>query len=353
MKKESEIGKILLLRSSDLKNTVKALEVLKVKFPSSDIYVLAQKTVSSFISENAKFAKVLEFPYRDFNMAVPESEVSFVPEVDIALSLYKNNGSGYDEVDAFLASRINAHSYGSINGSFEISYGKLSPAQKRNISGKGTALLYGNSKKALLRSSSFNRRFSGQNSFVVFSGDSEIIVDDGGKFVISPETICRFGYVAPDWKGVRDEGKAVARIQQGAVFEIRGSCNFFNGVKINLFPGAKFAIGDGSYIAFNSRVFAEEQIEIGRNCAISWDVEIIDTDFHRVALADEGIRRSGIKIGDHVWIGAGARIMKGVRLGNNVLVAANSVVTKSFPENSIIGGNPAVIIGQKKENYRV
>lgn len=349
----TNIKKVMLLRSADLKSTVRALEVLKVKFPSSDIYVLAQKTVSRFISENAKFAKVLEFPYRDFNMAVPASEVSFVPEMDIAFSLYKNNGNGYDEVDAFLAARIKARFYGSINGQFEISYGKLSPSQKKKKSVRGTSLLYGGSKKASLRSSSFNRRFSGHNSFAVFSGDSEIIVDRGGKFIISPETICRFGYVAPDWKGIRDEGKAVARIQEGAVFEIKGSCNFFNGVKINLFPGAKFAIGDGSYIAFNSSIFVEEQVEIGRNCAISWDVEIIDTDFHRVAMADKGIRRSGIVIGDHVWIGAGTRIMKGVRLGNNVLVAANSVVTKSFPDNSIIGGNPAAIIGRKKENYRV
>lgn len=353
LKTESNIRRILVLRSADLKSTVKALELLRTEFPGSEIYALAQKTVAGFISENAKFAKVIEFPYRDFNMAVPESEVSTVPEMDIAFSLYKNNGNGYDEVDAFLATRIKAHSYGNINGSFEITYGRLSAAQKRKISARGTSLLYGDSKKASLRSSSFNKRFSGKNSYVVFSGDSEIILDNGGKFVISPETICRFGYVAPDWKGIRDEGKAVARIQEGAVFEIKGSCNFFNGVKINLFPGAKFAIGDGSYIAFNSRIFSEEHIEIGRNCAISWDVEIIDTDFHRVAMADEGIRRSGIVIGDHAWIGAGVRIMKGVRLGKNVLVAANSVVTKSFPDNSIIGGNPAAIIGQKKENYRV
>lgn len=353
MKTATAIRNILLLRSADLKSTVRALELLRAEFPSGKIHVLAQKTVSGFISENAEFAKVLQFPYRDFNMAVPESELSFVPEMDIALSLYKNNGNGYDEVDAFLVTRIKAHSYGSINGSFEISYGRLSPAQKSKISAKGESLLYGGSRKALSRSASFSRKHSMGNSLVVFSGDSEIIVDDGGKFLISPETICRFGYVAPDWKGVRDEGKAVARVQEGAIFEIRGSCNFFNGVKINLFPGAKFAIGDGSYIAFNSRIFSEEQIEIGRNCAISWDVEIIDTDFHRVAMADEGIRRSGISIGDNVWIGAGARIMKGVRLGDNVLVAANSVVTKSFPDNSIIGGNPAAIIGQKKENYRV
>jgi len=52
-----------------------------------------------------------------------------------------------------------------------------------------------------------------------------------------------------------------------------------------------------------------------------------------------------IKIGDNVYIGNCALIMPGVTIGNNVIVAAGAVVTKSVPENSIVGGNPARIIG--------
>jgi len=349
----TKIKNILLLRSADLKSTLKALELLRIKFPGSAVHVLAQKNASEFISENAKFAKIIRFPYRDFNMAVPDSALSSVTAMDIALSLYKNDGGGYDEVDAFLVSRIKAGAYGNINGSFEISYSKLSPGRRKKISDKGMSLLYGGDTKAIARSSSFSRKFASAKSFVVFSGDSEIIVDEGGGFRMAPGSICRFGYVAPDWKGIRDDGKAVARIQKGATFEINGSCNFFNGVRINLFPGAKFLIGDGSYIAFNSRIFSEREIIIGRNCAISWDVEMMDTDFHRVSLADENIRRDGIHIGDNAWIGAGVRLIKGVRLGNNVIVAASSVVTKSFPDNSIIAGNPAQAVGMKKENLRI
>ena len=49
-------------------------------------------------------------------------------------------------------------------------------------------------------------------------------------------------------------------------------------------------------------------------------------------------------IGDNVFLGAGAIIIAGVNLGNNVIVGAGSVVTKSFPDNVVIAGNPAKII---------
>lgn len=52
-----------------------------------------------------------------------------------------------------------------------------------------------------------------------------------------------------------------------------------------------------------------------------------------------------IKIGNNVYIGNSAMILPGISIGNNVIVAAGAVVTKSVPNNMIIGGNPARIIG--------
>ena len=51
-----------------------------------------------------------------------------------------------------------------------------------------------------------------------------------------------------------------------------------------------------------------------------------------------------VVIGDNCWLGGHSTICPGVKLGNNVIVAAGSVVTKSFGDNVIIGGNPAKII---------
>ena len=64
-------------------------------------------------------------------------------------------------------------------------------------------------------------------------------------------------------------------------------------------------------------------------------------------IKDQGVSHKGIKIGNNCWIGAGAVFLDGAELGDGCVVAANAVVTKSFPENSVIGGVPAKIIKKR------
>ena len=96
-------------------------------------------------------------------------------------------------------------------------------------------------------------------------------------------------------------------------------------------------------------VMAEERIEIGSYCLISWNVGIADSDFHPLAPAQrrvdalalapffEGrpprpkLKTRPVRIADNVWIGMGAIILKGVTIGENSVVAAGSVVTKDVP----------------------
>lgn len=51
-----------------------------------------------------------------------------------------------------------------------------------------------------------------------------------------------------------------------------------------------------------------------------------------------------VKIGDHVWLGEGCKVLKGVTLGNHVVVSTGAIVTKSFGDNLLIGGVPAKIL---------
>jgi acetyltransferase-like isoleucine patch superfamily enzyme len=60
----------------------------------------------------------------------------------------------------------------------------------------------------------------------------------------------------------------------------------------------------------------------------------------------QGVTRKGISIGKNCWIGSKVTILDGVQLGNNCVVAAGAVVTKSFPDNSVLGGVPARIISK-------
>ena len=343
---------IILLRSADIKTVLNALEKLKSSFPDAKIHLLAQRNIVPVFKEACKKVDIIEYPYRDFNLGAPDEFFAEIPKMDIAFSLYKNDGNGYDEVDAFLLNKISSLKYGSINGSMEIKYGSASPAKKKAASFKNMERLYRGA--ANMRGSiAFSKKHCPPTSRVIFTGDCQIIVDDGGKFEMSPSSLLRIGHVPPDWEGIRNHGNTVIRIHKGAIFKCMGSVTLYSGIKVNIFPGAELTIGDGTYIAFNTNLFVEKSIEIGSNCAISWDVEFMDTDFHRMSVSDSEVRRAAIVLNDHVWIGAGARILKNVELGSNSVVAASSIVTKTFSANSIIAGNPAKLIGTKEGSYRV
>ena len=83
---------------------------------------------------------------------------------------------------------------------------------------------------------------------------------------------------------------------------------------------------------------------------LSYDIEIRNTDSHKIydKNTNERINEgSSINIGNHVWLGMRAVILKGVNIGHNSIVAAGSIVTKDVKANTIVSGNPAK---QIKEN---
>lgn len=109
-------------------------------------------------------------------------------------------------------------------------------------------------------------------------------------------------------------------------------------------PGATISIGNKTYINNRTEIKCQNKVTIGNKCAISWDVVIMDTDYHSV---DDKPYISPVLIGNHVWIGCKAIILKGVNIGDGAIIAAGSVVTKDVPANCLVAGNPARII---KEN---
>ena len=88
-------------------------------------------------------------------------------------------------------------------------------------------------------------------------------------------------------------------------------------------------------------------IEIGDHVQIGPNVTIV-TDNHD--LKDRCVLRCrGVVIGNNVWIGAGAKIMPGVHIGGNAVIAGGAVVTKDVPADTVVGGNPAKVIRELKE----
>lgn len=93
----------------------------------------------------------------------------------------------------------------------------------------------------------------------------------------------------------------------------------------------------------NCYIQAINGVEVGDNVLWGPGVGIISAN-HDDSQRLEHKKEKPVKIGNNVWIGMNSIILPGVELGNNVIVGAGSVVTKSFPDNVIIAGNPARII---------
>jgi len=110
--------------------------------------------------------------------------------------------------------------------------------------------------------------------------------------------------------------------------------------------GVNIHVGENFYANFGCVILDVAEVRIGNNCFIAPQVGIY-TATHPI---DPIQRNSGLEygkpvmIGDNCWIGGHATINPGVTLGNNVVVASGAVVTKSFADNVVIGGNPARVI---------
>lgn len=111
--------------------------------------------------------------------------------------------------------------------------------------------------------------------------------------------------------------------------------------------GACITIGDNCRLN-GSYVHAQSSISIGDNCVIAAGVNIIDANGHQVISANRTIGRDDpkpIRIGNNVWIGVNALILKGANIGDNSIVSAGSVVGGGdYPRNSLIQGNPAKVV---------
>ena len=126
--------------------------------------------------------------------------------------------------------------------------------------------------------------------------------------------------------------------------KILGAKNFTTGkyCRIDVFAGGNLSIGENVQINDACHIACAQSIKILDNTLIASRVYITDhdhslDDFHNI----NKLTKADVIIGRNCWIGENVSVLKGVRLGDNCVVGANSVVTKSFPSNKKVAGCPA------------
>jgi acetyltransferase-like isoleucine patch superfamily enzyme len=124
-----------------------------------------------------------------------------------------------------------------------------------------------------------------------------------------------------------------------------------DGTKIRCHEGV-VEIGAKTVIGQECTISAFQRVRIGEQCVIADRAMFIDFD-HGVVEVERSIREQGIykrdvEVGSNVWIGYGACILRGVRVGDNSIVGTNSVVTRDVPANAVVAGIPARVIRMRE-----
>lgn len=133
--------------------------------------------------------------------------------------------------------------------------------------------------------------------------------------------------------------------------QLNGKTRIGQGCCIEVGKNATMILGRDFNATGRSTLLCTNRITFGDECLLSWDLLIMETDWHKViSINNGGILNSSksINIGNHVWIGCRCTILKGVKIQDNVIVAANSTISRSIDKEFVAVNSDRVL----KENVR-
>jgi len=143
----------------------------------------------------------------------------------------------------------------------------------------------------------------------------------------------------------------------------RSRIHFSNGVKLfgkNFLHAGNsgfISIGEDTHVDVNTVLYGQGGLHVGKYCAIASGVIVYSQSnqydvYPEERVIDQPVRYDTVKIGDDVWIGAGAVILPGVTIGDHAIVGAGAVVTNDVQPGKIVAGIPARILAARKMNRR-
>lgn len=180
------------------------------------------------------------------------------------------------------------------------------------------------------------------NSVIDIDRKASIHYNDNGFLVLGTERSSFRGWA----------GSTKLYIKDNSSMTLFGMNQIGSGSLVWLIGGGRLTIKGGGFTAGKNIIIAKESVEIGERCQIAWGATISDHDFHKTYTNGiQNIETSPVKIGDDVWIGMNATILKGVTIGNKAIIGAGSIVTKDVPAGAMVAGSPAKIIKDNIEFY--
>ena len=140
------------------------------------------------------------------------------------------------------------------------------------------------------------------------------------------------------------------RIEAGAGARVAiGGSGHLGALFVHAGAGAVVTLGAGAGVNGLVRLLAHEpaRIAIGAGCLLAAEAEIAASDMHPIFDAATGARinpAADVALGDRVWLGQRAMVLKGVRIGDDAVIGAGAVVTRAVPAGCVAAGNPARVV---------
>jgi acetyltransferase-like isoleucine patch superfamily enzyme len=129
-----------------------------------------------------------------------------------------------------------------------------------------------------------------------------------------------------------------------------------DGTKIRCHEGV-VEIGPKAVLGQEVTISAYQRVRIGEQCVIADRAMFIDFDHGMVEIERpirvQGIYKRDVEVGSNVWIGYGASVLRGVRVGDNSVLGTYTVVTRSVPANAVVVGAPARILRMREAPQRL
>lgn len=188
----------------------------------------------------------------------------------------------------------------------------------------------------------FNKRINHIGGDMLLCGNAVLDIDSSASITLSDNLVVGANLRAGS------NAESYLKMKSNSNLTINGRFQVFFGASIEVFPNACLKIGRG-YINTGGAIACAHSITIGNDVYIGRNTYITDSD-HHAFLNDQGEQLNSpkpVNIGNHVLIGYGAVVLKGVTIGDGAVVAAGSVVTRDVPAGCLVAGIPARIIKEK------